>query len=167
MWAFSPLSGQGAAIHGGRFNPKGMPALYLSLSIDTAVTEAAQGFAGKLEPLTICLYEVDCDGIIDLSTPGARDAAGVDLAEMESPWAWDRAEKRKPASPESSPRPLPAWRVPTCATLCSGAGAGTCQIVCMHMIHRDVFRKARCPGMGESSWQTNTGTAASSAFAAS
>jgi RES domain-containing protein len=77
MWAFSPLSGQGAAIHGGRFNPKGMPALYLSLSIDTAVTEAAQGFAGKLEPLTICLYEVDCDGIIDLSTPGARDAAGV------------------------------------------------------------------------------------------
>lgn len=98
MWAFSPLSGEGAAIHGGRFNPKGMPALYMSLSIDTAVTEAAQGFAGKLEPLTICLYEVDCDGIIDLSTPESRDAAGVDLAEMEAPWAWDRAEKRKPAS---------------------------------------------------------------------
>ena len=34
MWSFSPLSGAGAAIHGGRFNSKGMPALYLSLSIE-------------------------------------------------------------------------------------------------------------------------------------
>ena len=75
MWSFSPLSGAGAAIHGGRFNPKGMPALYLSLSIDGAVTEAAQGFAGKLEPLTICLYEVDCDDIVDLSTAESREAA--------------------------------------------------------------------------------------------
>ena len=98
MWSFSPLSGAGAAIHGGRFNSKGMPALYLSLSIDGAVTEAAQGFAGKLEPLTICLYEVDCDDIVDLSTAESREVAGVELAEMASPWALDRAERRKPAS---------------------------------------------------------------------
>jgi len=98
MWSFSPLSGAGAAINGGRFNPKGMPSLYLSLSIDGAVTEAAQGFAGKLEPLTICLYEVDCEDILDLSTVEGRDIGGVDLADMEAPWALDCAERRKPAS---------------------------------------------------------------------
>ncbi|MFV0302812.1 MAG: RES family NAD+ phosphorylase [Paracoccus sp. (in: a-proteobacteria)] len=29
-WSFEPLSGEGARRHGGRFNPPGVPALYLS-----------------------------------------------------------------------------------------------------------------------------------------
>jgi RES domain-containing protein len=65
-WSFKPLSGDGAAIHGGRFNPKGVPALYLSLDLVTAVREGNQGFAGKIEPCVLCSYEVDCDDIIDL-----------------------------------------------------------------------------------------------------
>lgn len=98
MWSFPPLSGVGAAIHGGRFNPKGVPALYLSLTIDGAVTEAAQGFAGKLEPLTICLYSVDCEDIADLSSEESRTKAGVGLPEISCPWALDVAEGRTPAS---------------------------------------------------------------------
>ncbi|MDP3898341.1 MAG: RES domain-containing protein [Mesorhizobium sp.] len=97
-WSFSPLSGDGAAIHGGRFNPKGMPALYLSLSIDGAVAEAAQGFAGKLEPLTVCLYEVDSETILDLTDEAERARAGAELADMACAWALDRAEGREPAS---------------------------------------------------------------------
>lgn len=98
MWSFSPLSGEGAAVHGGRFNPKGVPALYLAVSIDGAVAEAAQGFAGKLEPLTICLYSVDCDGIADLRTEVLRTQAGVAAEEIACPWALDVVERRVPAS---------------------------------------------------------------------
>ena len=50
QWSFTPLSGAGAAIHGGRFNPRGTEALYLSLTVMTAVKEANQGFAFKILP---------------------------------------------------------------------------------------------------------------------
>jgi RES domain-containing protein len=41
-WAHDPLSGDGAARFGGRFNPKGIPALHVSESIDTAFAEYQQ-----------------------------------------------------------------------------------------------------------------------------
>lgn len=97
-WSFAPLSGEGAAIHGGRFNAKGTPALYLALTIEGAAIEASQGFPGKLEPLTICLYAVDCAEIVDAATPAGRAAAGIDLDELAAPWALDRAEGRTPRS---------------------------------------------------------------------
>jgi RES domain-containing protein len=68
------------------------------LTIEGAVAEAAQGFAGKLEPLTICLYEVDCADIVDLSNEEGRSEAGVHLEEMACEWAQDRAEGRIPPS---------------------------------------------------------------------
>ncbi|TCH96737.1 hypothetical protein EJV46_19365 [Roseococcus sp. SYP-B2431] len=92
-WSWAPLSGEGAALKGGRFNPVGVPALYLALSIEGMWIEMGHGFAHRLDPLTVCSYEVDVDGIIDL-----REPAGVTLAEMACPWALDRAEGRKPAS---------------------------------------------------------------------
>lgn len=94
-WSFRPLSGDGAAIHGGRFNPKGVPALYLSLDLVTAVREASQGFASRLEPCVLCSYEVDCDDIVDLSDRAARDAAGVAFEELSCAWAL-LALERKP-----------------------------------------------------------------------
>lgn len=98
QWSFSPLSGDGAKVHGGRFNPRGVPARYLGLTIEGAVIEASQGFATKLEPLTVCLYEVDCEDIVDLTTDEGRSAAEVSLDDMACAWAFDAAEKRKPAS---------------------------------------------------------------------
>jgi RES domain-containing protein len=59
-WSFLPLSGEGAARRGARFNPKGAPALYLALTIMTAVKEINQGFARKIEPCVLCSYDVDC-----------------------------------------------------------------------------------------------------------
>ena len=39
-WSWTPLSGEGARRHGGRFNRRGVPALYTSLSPLTAIREA-------------------------------------------------------------------------------------------------------------------------------
>jgi RES domain-containing protein len=64
-WAHDPLSDAGAARHGGRFNRPGVAALYTSLSFKTAWLEAQQGFVRKTQPMTLCAYEVDCDGIVD------------------------------------------------------------------------------------------------------
>ena len=85
-WSFTPASGTGAAITGGRFNRKGEPTLYLSLDIMTSIRECMQGFANRLQPLTICEYDVDCDGVVDLRDDPARAAADVDLADLACGW---------------------------------------------------------------------------------
>jgi RES domain-containing protein len=85
-WSFSPLSGDGAAIHGGRFNPRGTSALYLALSPLTAILEANQGFAHKMDPYVLCSYSVDCEDVVDLTGEAARHAAGVEETVMSAGW---------------------------------------------------------------------------------
>lgn len=97
-WSWTPLSGQGAALRGGRFNGRGQEALYLSLSPMTAVREASAGFAHRLEPLLLCTYAIDCDDVVDLRTETDRDGYGIALADLACPWALDLAEGREPAS---------------------------------------------------------------------
>lgn len=97
-WAFSPLSGDGARTHGGRFNPKGVPALYLALTIDGMIVEMTHGFAHRLDPLTICSYEVDVDDVVDLKDDHGRKANGVALAALSCAWADDVANGRYPVS---------------------------------------------------------------------
>jgi len=95
-WAISPTSGDGAAIRGARFNPKGVPALYLSTSIEGAIIEASQGFGHKIHPLTICSYDVDCDDIADLTAEASRKELGIALDVMGSAWATALSESRRP-----------------------------------------------------------------------
>jgi RES domain-containing protein len=97
-WSFKPLSGEGAAVHGGRFNPKGTPALYLALDPITAIKEASQGFARKFEPCVLCSYEVDCEDVVDLRAAATQKAAGVDPDDMGCPWFAEAAAGRTPAS---------------------------------------------------------------------
>lgn len=85
-WSFDPISGKGAAITGGRFNIKGREALYLSLEAVTALAECTQGFANRMLPLTLCEYDVDCDGVADLTDADARKALGVSDADMACAW---------------------------------------------------------------------------------
>jgi RES domain-containing protein len=85
-------------LYGGRFNPKGVPALYLSLDPMTALKEAAQGFARKFEPYVLCTYEIDCEPIVDARTEPDRREAGIELAEMASPWFEDSSQGREPRS---------------------------------------------------------------------
>jgi RES domain-containing protein len=100
-WSFRPLSGEGAAVHGGRFNPSGVPALYLALDLVTAVREANQGFARKIEPCVLCSYDVDCDDIVDLRTEDARGASGVSTEDISAGWFSFLAKGGEP----------PSWRV--------------------------------------------------------
>lgn len=97
-WAFSPLSGEGARLKGGRFNPVGVPALYLSLTMEGAVLEMSHGFARRFEPLTLCSYGIDAEEIIDLRTEANRKSEGISLADLACAWALDRANGREPAS---------------------------------------------------------------------
>lgn len=86
LWAWAPDSGQGAAIHGGRFNPKGMPALYTSLGIVTAMAEAQQGFVRKAQPMTMIAYDVACADVLDLTDPATLQAEGIAADDLACPW---------------------------------------------------------------------------------
>lgn len=64
-WAFQPLSGDGAAQNGGRWNRKGMKALYLAADPMTAVSEYNQDFLFR--PVTLAQYRLSEARIIDLT----------------------------------------------------------------------------------------------------
>ncbi|WP_423821147.1 RES domain-containing protein [Salinisphaera sp. SPP-AMP-43] len=97
-WAFAPDSGAGAAKHGGRFNPPGTAALYTSSTYTLAIAEAQQGFPYKFQPLTLVSYDIDHAGVLDLSTPAAREAAGIPLAELDCAWELLAFDKQTPPS---------------------------------------------------------------------
>ena len=97
-WAFRPLSGEGASLKGGRFNPIGTPALYLACTVEGCVREQGHGLPHRLDPLTICSYRLDVDDIVDLSTDFARKAAKVRLAQLDCAWRDDMANGDVPAS---------------------------------------------------------------------
>ncbi len=78
--ARAPLSGEGARRHGGRVNPKGMPALYTSQSVLTAIREANQ--IGTLQPTTLVAYEADIRPIFDGTDPAALAAQGLRPADL-------------------------------------------------------------------------------------
>lgn len=97
-WAWKPTSGEGAAAKGGRFNAVGTPALYLASTMEGMLVEVGHGFGHRIDPLTICSYDVNVDDVLDLRSDAARAAAAVDLADMACPWAYDLAQRRTPAS---------------------------------------------------------------------
>lgn len=92
------MSGDGAAVRGARFNPKGVPALYLGLSIMTAVKEANQGFAHRIDPCVLCSYEIDCEDVVDLTSEQGRGEYSVGLDAMSCAWATALANGDRPAS---------------------------------------------------------------------
>ena len=64
QWASQPLSGAGAARHGGRFNRPGVHALYLSDSPATALAEYRQ-LDALLPPCTLVTYHVALRSVVD------------------------------------------------------------------------------------------------------
>ena len=97
-WSWTPLSGEGARRHGGRFNRRGIPALYTSLAPLTAVREA-QPLGRPLQPLTLCAYEVDAEPVFDAHDEEYRRALGVNEFDLACP-AWE-AEMLAGAVPAS------------------------------------------------------------------
>lgn len=85
LYARDPLSRQGAALFGGRFNPKGTPALYCSLTVLTALREANQ--VGNLQPTVLVSYQAEIEGVFDGRNAAALQAEGLDPAALADP-AW-------------------------------------------------------------------------------
>ena len=83
IYAREPMSGRGAELYGGRFNPKGTPALYTSLSVMTALREANQ--VGSLQPTTLVSYDADIERIFDSRDDAALRAEGMDAAALADP----------------------------------------------------------------------------------
>lgn len=83
---------------GGRFNWKGLEALYLSLDVMTALREASGGFSHRMNPLTMVSYDVDCDQIVDLRDDAARAVSSAPLPALACAWLDDLLGGREPAS---------------------------------------------------------------------
>jgi RES domain-containing protein len=97
-WSFSPISGGGAAITGGRFNRKEVATLYLSLDVMTAIGECTQGFSRRLQPLTMCEYDVDCEDIADLRDDAGRATHGVRIEDLACSWLTEQRAGRNAPS---------------------------------------------------------------------
>ncbi len=84
QWSWPPLSGEGARRHGGRFNRRGIPALYTSIGPLTAIREA-QPLGRPMQPLTLCAYEVDADPVFDALDPEHCRALNVSESDLACP----------------------------------------------------------------------------------
>lgn len=81
--AREPLSGRGAELYGGRFNPKGTAALYVATSFQTAIREANQ--VGDLQPTTIVSYDADIENIFDSRNSAELKKFNMTLASLSDP----------------------------------------------------------------------------------
>jgi RES domain-containing protein len=85
----NPISGEGARVPGGRWNPPdSFPALYLALDVDTVAAEfyrlaARQAVPPEgLLPRELHRFEVTLAAVLDLREPWAREQVGLDGREL-------------------------------------------------------------------------------------
>lgn len=80
-WASEPLSGAGAALHGGRLNRPGMHALYLSTTQAAALAEYQQD-EPMMPPCMLVAYRASITSVVDFRNgfaPGIWDPLWQDL----------------------------------------------------------------------------------------
>lgn len=106
IYAREPMSGRGAELYGGRFNRKGTPALYLSLSVMTALREANQ--AGSLQPTTLVSYDADIEGMFDSRDDAALQMEGMDAAMLADPTWRDQMKMAGEATTQAFAQKLAA-----------------------------------------------------------
>lgn len=127
--AREPLSGRGAALHGGRFNPRGTAALYTSLSVMTALREAHQ--VGDLQPVTLVAYDADIEAIFDGRDTEALAEQAMDAQALADPGWRDAMRAHGEAPTQAFARRLIAqgWRGLLVPSYARGAGADDLNIV--------------------------------------
>jgi RES domain-containing protein len=104
IYAREPLSGEGAKRYGGRFNPKGIPALYCSSSIMTAVREANQ--AGTLQPTVLVSYDAEINNVFDSTDEAALQAEDMDTATLSATTWRDEMKAKGEARTQTFARTL-------------------------------------------------------------
>ena len=94
VYARMPLSGRGAELYGGRFNPKGTPALYSALDPVTALREANQ--VGSLQPTILVSYRADIAPVFDALEAERLAAYGMTHEALADPgWRLAMLEGRR------------------------------------------------------------------------
>ena len=85
-------------MRGGRFNRVGIPALYTSLSLMTAIQEAS-ALRRPMQPMVLCAYDVDADPVFDALSQPQRQEHSVTEADLRCPrWKVDMCAGIVPAS---------------------------------------------------------------------
>ncbi len=83
---------------------------YLSLRIETTLLEVSAGLPERMSPCTLCVYDVDCEPVVDLRTAKDWQDAGIDSQDMACAWLMLALAGKEP----------PTWRL---ARRLIGAGA--------------------------------------------
>jgi RES domain-containing protein len=83
-WAHLPLSGEGAARFGGRWNPLGAPTIYAARELSTAWAEYNQGFVQH--PALVAQLELAGARLADLTDPGVLSDLGLSEAIHRCEW---------------------------------------------------------------------------------
>ena len=83
-WAHLPLSGEGAARFGGRWNPPGLQAIYAARELSTAWAEYNQGFVQH--PALIAQLELSDADLADLTDAAVLEELGIARAIHRCQW---------------------------------------------------------------------------------
>lgn len=84
QWAHLPLSGEGAARFGGRWNPVGAPTIYAARELSTAWAEYNQGFVQH--PALIAQLELSGARLADLTDEAVLAGLGASGAIHKCEW---------------------------------------------------------------------------------
>lgn len=108
-WMHAPLSGDGAARHGGRWNRPGQRALYLSEQVETAFAEYQQELG--VRPGAFMAFRIEGATLADLASSAGQREWGVEPADLVAAWkalawvegaepaTWRLADRLSPAHP--------------------------------------------------------------------
>ena len=123
------MSGRGAELYGGRFNPKGTPALYASTSPLTALREANQ--VGDLQPTTLVSYRSEIEGAFDATDAASLAVYGLDEAALANPTWRDQMRDVGEAPTQRFARELvgQGYNGLLVPSFAQGAGAGELNLV--------------------------------------
>lgn len=95
-WSYQPLSEEGAAGFGGRWNPLGVPTIYTARELSTAWAEYNQGFVQH--PALIARLELSGARLVDLTDPVALGEFGLEESIHRTEWRSDLDQGNVPAT---------------------------------------------------------------------